>query len=131
MNRLMRIANPAFVLALICAFVYVYFFYLMDAAPPSLNVPAAKTEQMKDWDEVPPKDPNVVPMTGPVVRQQYPPNPIGRQNPVQQPNQTEAPQGNPDLIASQPQTQSVPLAPIPVPDKTLQEGPVVRQQYPV
>ena len=37
MNRLMRIANPVVVFVLICAFVYIYFFYLRGADPRSLS----------------------------------------------------------------------------------------------
>jgi hypothetical protein len=126
----MRIGNPVVVLLLICAFLYIYFVYLRGSTPLSLISPPAKTE--KDWDDVPPKDPNIVALAGPtaqpqtpIVQPQIPVNPPNRQNLVQQPNQPKTPQGNSDIgLPGQPNqpNQNFPLQPIAVPDKTLQEG---------
>src|SRR3990170_3944362 len=123
MNRLARIAHPVVVILLVCAFLYVYFVYLRGASPLSSMAPSAIKE--KDWDEVPPKDPNIVALAGPVVQKQDPINQriqLNQENPVQQPNQLESPQGNPDIILPAQPNQNVPLQPIVFPDMTLQEG---------
>jgi len=130
MNRITRITHPVVVLALICAFIYIYFVYLRGAAPPSLTAPSAETE--KAWDGVDPEAPDMAALPGPVIRQQNPivkpQNPINQPNQpnlVQQPNQLEAPQGNPNsILPAQPNqpNKNVPLQPIAVPFKTLQEG---------
>jgi membrane-associated protease RseP (regulator of RpoE activity) len=91
MNRFIRIANPAIVFVLICAFVYIYFFYLRGADPRSLFAPSAETE--KAGDNMSPEAPNTGALAGPVVRQQNPINQPNQQNLVQPPNQLEAPQG--------------------------------------
>ncbi|MCG6533220.1 MAG: hypothetical protein L7F78_00720 [Syntrophales bacterium LBB04] len=135
MNRIGRIANPVVILVLICAFVYIYFFYLKGDNPHSLTAPPAETEQAWDqartappaeteqaWDNMSPENPNAVAAAGPIVQQQ---NPIGQpiqQNPVQPPNQLNAPQGNPGNIPPSQQNQNAPLQPVAVPDKALQEG---------
>jgi hypothetical protein len=120
MNRLIRIANPVVVFALICAFVYIYFFYLRGVDPRSLFAPSAETE--KAWDNVSPEDPNTVALAGPVARQQNPVDPPNQQNLVQRPNPLEAPRGNPDIILpAQPDPNPSPQ-PVAVPDKVLQEG---------
>ena len=123
MNRLARIAHPVVVILLVCTFLYVYFVYLRGASPLSSMAPSAIKE--KDWDEVPPKDPNIVALAGPVVQKQDPINQriqLNQENPVQQPNQLESPQGNPDIILPAQPNQNVPLQPIVFPDMTLQEG---------
>ena len=127
MNRLMRIANPVIVFALICAFIYIYFVYMRGAAPPSLTAPSAEAE--KAGDGVSPEAPDMAALSGPVVQQQnpivQPQNPVNllnQPNLVQQPNQLEAPQGNPNSILPAQPNQNVPLQPIAVPFKTLQEG---------
>lgn len=124
MSRLTRIANPVVVLVLICTFVYIYFVYLRGADPLSLTVPSATTENEneKEWNEVPPKDPNIVALAGPVVQQEVPINQLNQQNLVEQPNPLEAPQGNPGIILPAQPNQNVPLQPIAVPDKALDEG---------
>jgi membrane-associated protease RseP (regulator of RpoE activity) len=76
---------------LICAFVYIYFFYLRGADPRSLFAPSAETE--KAGDNMSPEAPNTGALAGPVVRQQNPINQPNQQNLVQPPNQLEAPQG--------------------------------------
>jgi len=91
MNRFIRIANPAIVFVLICAFVYVYFFYLTGADPRSLFAPSAETKNA--GDNVSPGAPDTFAAAGPVVRQQNPINQPNQQNLVQPPNQLEAPQG--------------------------------------
>ncbi len=112
MNRLTRIANPVIVLVLICAFVYIYFFYLKGGNPISLNEPPVRMEQERIREGTATEDPNAVGAAGPVAGQQNQINPPDPRNPVQPPNRPGAPQGN----------QSGPLKPTTVPDKTLQEG---------
>jgi hypothetical protein len=136
MNRFKRIANPFVVFVLICTFVGIYFVYLKGDNPLSfLGAPAEKKD--KDWDEVKPKDPNVVALAGPAIQgQDLTRQPI-QQNQVDQPNQPDVPQGNQNYvpqvqhnIVGGPQTfnqqvqpnQSAPLQPIAVPDRTLIEG---------
>jgi hypothetical protein len=90
MNRFICIANPVVVLVLICAFVYIYFFYLRGADPRSLFAPSAEPE--KAWDNVAPEDRNTVALPGPSVQQQNPFDQRIQQNPINEPNQLEAPQ---------------------------------------
>ena len=123
MNRLTRIANPVLVLALICAFIYIYFVYLRGGAPPSLTAPSAETE--KAWDGVSPEAPDMVALPGPVVQPQNPVNQLNQPNLVQRPNQLDAPQGNPNsILPAQPNqpNQNVPRQSMPVPNKALDEG---------
>ena len=135
MNRFARIANPVVVFVLICAFVYIYFFYLRGADPRSLFGPSAETE--KAWDNVSPEDPSTVALAGPVVQQQKPINPPNQQNLVQPPNPLEAPQANQNYVPQaqpnilkgpqyfSPQVQpkqNAPRQPMPVPNKALDEG---------
>jgi len=139
MNRLTRIANPVVVLALICAFIYIYFVYLKGGVPPSLTAPSAETE--KAWDGVSPEAPDMAAwggpaaqqqnpinqpnqqMAGPVVQQQNPINQPNQQNLVQPPNQLTAPRGNPDSILPAQPNQNAPVQqPIAASDKALIEG---------
>ncbi len=91
MTRLIRIANPVIVFVLICAFVYIYFFNLRGADPRSLFAPSAETENARD--NMSPEGPNTVALAGPAVQQQNPIDPRIQQNPMNQPNRLEAPQG--------------------------------------
>ena len=91
MTRLIRIANPVIVFVLICAFVYIYFFYLRGADSRSLFGPSAETENARD--NMSPEDPNTVAAAGPVVQRQNPIDKRIQQNPMNQPNRLEAPQG--------------------------------------
>jgi len=135
MNRFIRIANPFIVFVLICAFVYIYFFYLRGADPRSLFAPSAEPE--KAWDNVAPEDRNPVALPGPSVQQQNPVDPRIQQEPINEPNQLEAPQGNENFIpqaqlniSKAPQNfsqqvqpnQAAPRQPMPVPTKALDEG---------
>ena len=132
MNRIGRIANPVVVLVLICAFVYIYFFYLKGDNAPSLTARSAETEQALEQvpEQVPEQardnmaleDPNAVAAAGPVGQQQNPIAQPNQQNLVQRPNQLNAPQGNPDNMLPAQQNQNAPLQPVAPPDKALQEG---------
>jgi hypothetical protein len=107
------------VFVLICVFVFTYFVYLRGGNPLSLFAPSAKTETETEWNGQPPNDPNVTTMAGQVGQQQDPLNP---QNPFQQPSQPGVPSGNPNAVPPVQPNQNVPLQPIAVPDKVLQEG---------
>ena len=135
MNRLTRIANPIIVLALICAFIYIYLIYLRGGAPPSLTAPSAETE--KALDGVSPEAPDMAALPGPVVQPQNPVNLLNQPNLVQQPNRLEAPQGSqndvpqaqpnilkdPQYFSQQVQpNQNAPRQPMSVPNKALDEG---------
>jgi len=135
MNRFIRIANPFVVFVLICAFVYIYFFYLRGVDPRSLFGPSAESE--KAWDNVAPEDRNPVALPGPSVQQQNPIDQRIQREPINEPNQLEAPQGNqnyvpqaqpnilqePQNFSPQAQTnQTAPRQPMPVPSKALDEG---------
>jgi membrane-associated protease RseP (regulator of RpoE activity) len=139
MNRITRITHPVVVLALICAFIYIYFVYLKGGVPPSLTAPSAETE--KAWDGVSPEAPGMAAwagpaaqqqnpinqpnqqMAGPVVQQQNPINQPNQQNLVQPPNQLTAPRGNPDSILPAQPNQNAPVQqPIAASDKALIEG---------
>ena len=135
MNRFIRIANPAIVFVLICAFVYIYFFYLRGADPRSLFAPSAETENA--GDNMSPEALNTVASPGPTVQEQNPIDQRIQQNPINQPNQLEAPQGiqnyvpqaQPNIL-KEPQNfsqqvqpnQNAPRQPMPVPNKALDEG---------
>jgi len=123
MDRLKRIANPVVVFALICAFIYIYFFYLRGAVPPSSPVPPALTETERNREDVPPGDPNNVALAGPVGQPQIPINPRNQQNVVERPNPLEAPRGNPDITLPAQPNQNAPVQqPIAATDKALIEG---------
>jgi membrane-associated protease RseP (regulator of RpoE activity) len=122
MNRPKGIANPVVVFALICAFIYIYFFYLRGANPISLLMPSASKETERTWEDVPPKDPNAVALAGPVDQPQVPINSLNQQNVVQRPNPLETPQGNPGTTLPAGPDQNAPLQPIAPPDLTLTEG---------
>ena len=135
MNRLIRIANPAIVFVLICAFVYIYFFYLRGADPRSLFAPSAETENA--GDNMSPEALNTVASPGPTVQEQNPIDQRIQQNPINQPNQLETPRGiqnyvpqaQPNIL-KEPQNfsqqvqpnQNAPRQPMPVPSKALDEG---------
>jgi hypothetical protein len=135
MNRLIRIANPAIVFVLICAFVYIYFFYLRGADPRSLFAPSAETENA--GDNMSPEALNTVASPGPTVQEQNPIDQRIQQNPINQPNQLETPRGiqnyvpqaQPNIL-KEPQNfsqqvqpnQNAPRQPMPVPNKALDEG---------
>lgn len=111
MDRFRIISHPVIVFVLICAFVFIYFVYLKGGNPLSFIAPSPKTETEKEWNAERPQDPNVEPLAGPVGQQQAPLNP---QNSTQQANQLG--------VLPVPPNQNVPLQPIAVLDKILQEG---------
>lgn len=120
MNRFKLIGHPVLVFVLICAFVFIYFVYLKDGNPLlSFITPSPKTETEIEWKGGPPKDPNGAPLARSVGRQQ---GPLNLQNPEQQPNQPGVLPGNPATVPPMQPNQNVPLQPIAVPDKILQEG---------
>jgi len=120
MRGLLRLfGHPVVVFVLICVFVFTYFVYLRGGNPLSLFAPSAKTETETEWNGQPPNDPNVTTMAGQVGQQQDPLNP---QNPFQQPSKPGVPSGNPNAVPPVQPNQNVPLQPIAVPDKVLQEG---------
>jgi membrane-associated protease RseP (regulator of RpoE activity) len=139
MDRLRLIGHPIVVFVLICAFAFVYFFYLKGGNPLSGMSPSPKTEVETERNVLPPNDPNAVPfegqagreqelinepnqqMAGLAVQQQNSINQPNRQNLFLPPNQPGAPRGNPDGLPAQP-NQSVPMQPIIVPDLALIEG---------
>lgn len=110
-------ARPVVIGILICAFLYVYFIYLKGGDIFSL-LGGAQTKTDKDWDDVRPKDPNMVPLAGPALPE---PNPAIPENAINNSpmNQAAVPQGQPAPGAASP---AVPRQPIGVPDTTLQEG---------
>lgn len=125
MNRLRNIANPVAVLALICASIYIYFFYQRTAPPLFSPAPPATTEREweRNWENVPPRDPNIVALAGTVDQPQSPINPQDSQNVIPRLNPLEAPQPNPDPVPPALPTQNPPPQPIAVPaDMMLIEG---------
>ena len=116
MKHLESFAKPVLIGILICAFLYVYFIYLKGGDILSLLGPQTRTE--KDWEDVRPKDPNIVPLAGPTLQE---PNPAVAENPLTNPpmNREVIPQGQ---LSPGPAGPNVPRQPIAVPDMTLQEG---------
>jgi hypothetical protein len=116
MKHLESFIKPVVIGILICAFLYIYFIHLKGGTILSMAGLQTKTE--KEWEDVRPKDPNLVPLAGPALQEQ---NPAIPENPLTQPlvNQELTPQGQPSPT---PGDLNVPRQPIAVPDITLQEG---------
>jgi membrane-associated protease RseP (regulator of RpoE activity) len=111
MKHLESIAKPVVVAVLICTFLYVYFIYLKGGNILSLVRPPSQTE--KEWEDVPPKDPAIVPLAGPAVQDQ---NPAVPETPLTSPsaNREVVPPAQPDPNA--------PRQPLILRDINLQEG---------
>ena len=135
MNRFIRFANPVIVFVLICAFVYVYFFYLRGTDPRSPFAPSRETDNA--GDNVSPENRNTVAVPEPDVQEQNPIDPRTQQNLLPPPNPLDAAQGNqnyvplaqtnilnePQVIRPQAQpNQTAPRQPMPQPTKPLDEG---------
>ncbi|MEI6666930.1 MAG: PDZ domain-containing protein [Acidobacteriota bacterium] len=139
MNRFERIANPVVVTLVLCAAVYVYFFYVR-GAPVLRSVPqtTGETENERNWEQVPPKENRVVAVAGTVQQLESPIVPRNAQNVTPLPNPLETPQGtsvaaaaaapaapNPDPLPSGPNpgaAATVPGQPVVVPDVPFIEG---------
>jgi hypothetical protein len=124
MNHLKRIASPVVVLTLICAFIYVYFFYLRGAVPHSPIGPPPAMEAERNWEDVPPRDLRVVPVAGAVKPAEAPITPLNSQNVVPPPNPLDAQPGSPGTgpSAEPNPNAAVPRQPVSVPDTPFIEG---------
>ena len=136
MNRLSRIGNPVVVTLLICAFVFVYFFYLRGATLRSLVGPPTVTENEAEqrWENVPPKENRVVAVAKAVQQPDSPILPAPPQyvvspfNPLDTPSgvpvagQTAPAQGPGGQPAQPNQSAATPGQPIAVPDVPFIEG---------